>query len=160
MIQHEVKKSDYKKYIKNALFVKCFFFLIYSTMNIQHLKILIRILSDPNFISRNQIKKKKKNQCYNNRPQKSYLPLFIYLFLQPHQWHMEVPQQGVESGLQLWSIPQPQPTPDLSCICNVYHRLQQCWVPNPLIKPTSSETLCWDLNPLSKSRNTLSSLKC
>lgn len=34
MIQHEVKKSDYKKYIKNALFVKCFFFLIYSTMNI------------------------------------------------------------------------------------------------------------------------------
>ena len=32
-------------------------------------------------------------------------------------------------------------TPDPICICNLCHSLQQCQILNPLIKPTSSETM-------------------
>ena len=45
---------------------------------------------------------------------------------------MEVPRLGVESELQLPVYTTATETPDLSCICDLSHSSQQCWIPNPL----------------------------
>jgi len=57
---------------------------------------------------------------------------FIYLFsfLGPHLWHMEVPRLRVQSELQL-----PAHTPgtqDPSCVCDLHHSSQQRQALNPL----------------------------
>ena len=56
---------------------------------------------------------------------------FFFFFLWLHHWYMEVPRPGVESELQL-----PAYTtvimPDPSCLCNLHHSSQQCWILNPL----------------------------
>ena len=54
------------------------------------------------------------------------------LFLGPHPWHMEVPVLGFESELQLLAYATAVATPDLSCICDLHHSLQHCWILNPL----------------------------
>ena len=64
----------------------------------------------------------------------SFLPSFL-----PQTWHMEVPELGVKSDLQLWSIPQPWQhwiwaTPVITASCgssrSLIHR-----APRPGIKP-------------------------
>jgi len=48
--------------------------------------------------------------------------------------HIEIPRLGVESELelQLLAYITAIATPDLSCICNLHHSLQQCQILNPL----------------------------
>ena len=64
------------------------------------------------------------------------LNLFIYLFyfLWPHLRHMEVPRVGIGLELQLPAYITATATPDLSCISDLYHGLQQCWILNSLNK--------------------------
>ena len=59
--------------------------------------------------------------------------LFIYLFcfLGPNLWHMEVPRLGVESEL-LPAYAKVTATPDPSHVCNLHHSSQQCKILNPL----------------------------
>ena len=49
---------------------------------------------------------------------KMYLFIYLFCFLGPSSWHMEVPRLGVES----------------SCSCNLYHNSQQHQILNPLSK--------------------------
>ena len=62
-----------------------------------------------------------------------FVCLFVLsFFLGPHQQHMEVPRLGVQSELQLLTYTTATATPDLSCICDLYHSSWQCRIPNPL----------------------------
>ena len=47
---------------------------------------------------------------------------------------MEVPRLGDESELQLGAYPTATATPDLSCICDLHHSLQQRQILKPLSK--------------------------
>ena len=69
--------------------------------------------------------------CYwlNYVPSKSVL-LLLFFFSGPHLWHKEIPRQEVELELQLLVCP--TATPDLSHICDLYCRLGQCLILNPL----------------------------
>ena len=58
--------------------------------------------------------------------------LFYFVFLGPHQQHMEVPRLVVKSELRLLADATARAMPDLSHICNLYHSLQQHWILNPL----------------------------
>ena len=58
---------------------------------------------------------------------------FIFNFLGPHLWHIEVPRLGVESELQLPVHITATAIPDLSHICDLHQSLRQCQiVVNPL----------------------------
>ena len=57
--------------------------------------------------------------------------LFIFCFLGTHLWHIEVHRLGIKSELQLLAYATATATHDLSCICNLYHTSQQCWILNP-----------------------------
>ena len=58
--------------------------------------------------------------------------LFVFVFLVPHWWQMQVPRGGVEWELQLpadttaTAMPDPSPTWDL------HHSSWQCQILNPL----------------------------
>ena len=106
----------------------------------------------------------------NQEATKHYIPLYgsiwwpyhIFFFLfSPHLQHMEVPRPGVESELQLPASTTVTAMPDPSPICDLHHSSQQHQIFNPLgkgrpgIKPTSSQTLCQVLNPLSHNGNSL-----
>ena len=43
-------------------------------------------------------------------------PFFPFVYLGPHQWHMEVPRLGIKSELQLPAYTIATAMPDLSCI--------------------------------------------
>ena len=47
-------------------------------------------------------------------------------------WHIEVPEPGVESELQLPAYTTAKAMPDLSHICDLRHSLWQRWILNPL----------------------------
>ena len=53
--------------------------------------------------------------------------IFIYLFcfLGPHLWHIEVPRPGVESELQLPAYATATAMQDLSYVCDLQHSSQQ-----------------------------------
>ena len=76
---------------------------------------------------------------------------FYISFLVLHHQHMEVPRVGVKSELQLPACTTATATPDLS------HSLWQCQIlitpARPGIEPTSPQTLCPVLNPLSHNGN-------
>ena len=61
-----------------------------------------------------------------------FVCLFVFCFLGPHAWHMEVPRLGVELELQLPAYPTGTAMPDTSCTCNLHHSSQQCRIHNPL----------------------------
>ena len=73
---------------------------------------------------------------------------FLLLFLnRPHLWHIEVPRLGVESELPAYT----------TATLGVELHLKFPAMPNPLSEPrdptTSSGTLCWVLNLLSRNGN-------
>ena len=66
-----------------------------------------------------------------------FVYLFIYFlsfchFLGPLSRHMVVLRLGVELELRLLAYATTTAMPDLSCVCNLYCSLQQCWILNPL----------------------------
>ena len=61
--------------------------------------------------------------------------IFIFCFLGPHLWHMEVPRLWFESELQLLSYTTATATQDLSHVCNLHHSSRrQRQIFNPLSK--------------------------
>ena len=60
--------------------------------------------------------------------------LFVFSFLWPHLWHMEVPRLGVELEQQLPAYSTATATQEPSCICDLHCSLRQCWILNPLNK--------------------------
>ena len=70
---------------------------------------------------------------------------FLFCFLGQQVQHMEVPRRGVELELQLPAYTTATAMPDSSCIHNLLHRSQQCWIlthwAKPGIKPASSRIL-------------------
>ena len=50
-----------------------------------------------------------------------YVCMYVFCFLGPHLWHMEVPRLGVESELQLLAYATAIAMPDLSRICDLHH---------------------------------------
>ena len=62
-----------------------------------------------------------------------FVCLFVcFCFIEPHPWHMEIFQLGVELELQLPAYATATATPDPSLICDLQHSSQQCWILNPL----------------------------
>ena len=68
--------------------------------------------------------------------------LVINFFLGPHPWHMKVPRLRVKSELQLPAIV--TVTWDPSCVCNLHHSSQQCWILNPLSKARNRSHILMD----------------
>ena len=70
---------------------------------------------------------------------------------------MEVPGLGVGSELQLPAYATAIATPDLSCICDLHHSLQQHRILTPLSKDRDQTCLLmdpsWVLNPQSHNGN-------
>ena len=62
------------------------------------------------------------------------LPSFFFFFgfLGLHSWHMEVPQLGVESELQLLAYATASAPWDPSHIFDLHHSSWQCQILNPL----------------------------
>ena len=56
----------------------------------------------------------------------------LFVFLQPHPRHMEVPGLGVESDLQLPAYATAIAMPDPSHACDLHHSSRQHRIPNPL----------------------------
>ena len=65
-------------------------------------------------------------------PEKSLCHLFIFFFLWPHLQHMEIPRLGVRSELPVPAYTSAAAMWDLSCVFDLHHSSQQCWVLNPL----------------------------
>ena len=57
---------------------------------------------------------------------------FFFLLLGPHLWHMEISRVGAELELQLLTCATATAMWDLSCLCELHHSSQQCWILNPL----------------------------
>ena len=60
--------------------------------------------------------------------------LFVFCFLGPYLWHMEVPRLGVKSELQLPAYTIATAMQDLSCVYDLHHSPWQCQILNPLNK--------------------------
>ena len=62
----------------------------------------------------------------------SFCYYYYLLFLGPHLRHMEVPRLGVEPELQPLACATATARWDPSCVCDLHHSSQQCWIPDPL----------------------------
>ena len=86
-----------------------------------------------------------------------FLGWFLFCFLGPRLWHVEVPRLGVESELQLPAYTTATATPDLSHICNLHCSAWPHQILNPLSKARdqtrSLVITSWVLNPLSCNEN-------
>ena len=58
--------------------------------------------------------------------------ILFFVFLGPHQGHMEIPRPGVKSELQLLAFATATATWDLRRVCNLHHRSPQHRTLNPL----------------------------
>ena len=72
-----------------------------------------------------------------------FVCLLACFFLGLHLWHMKGSSQARVKLLeqQLLAYTTATAMQDLSRVCDLYHRSQQCRIPNPGIKPTSSWVL-------------------
>ena len=53
---------------------------------------------------------------------------FFFSFFMPQVQHIEVPRLGVKLELQLLAYATATVTQDLSCICDLHHSSQHCWI--------------------------------
>ena len=87
--------------------------------------------------------------------------LFLFCFLGPEMWHMEVPRLGGGSELQLQAYTTATAT-DTSHLCDLHHSSWQCWILNPLSKTRDQTRILMVtsqvLNPLSYNRNSCKSI--
>ena len=78
----------------------------------------------------------------------------IFIFLSfwgrgAHPQHMEVPRLGVKLELQLLAYSTARVMQDLSCICDLHHRSQQCLILNPLSKAIDRTHIIMDTRQVS-----------
>ena len=65
-------------------------------------------------------------------PRQELPGFFLFVFLGPHPWPMEVPRLGVKSELQLPAFARATATGDPSRICDLHYSSWQRWILNPL----------------------------
>ena len=58
---------------------------------------------------------------------------FLFFFLGPHPWHMEVPRLGIQMELQLLVYTTATATRDLSRVCDLHYSSWQHQILNPLL---------------------------
>ena len=63
-----------------------------------------------------------------------FILIYIFFFLRPHLWPMEVPRPGVKSEMQLPAYTTATATQDPSRICDLDHSSWQCGILKPLSK--------------------------
>ena len=63
-----------------------------------------------------------------------YFSVFLFVFLGPYPWHMEISRLWAQWELQLPAYTTATATWEPSCICSLYHSSQQCQILNPLSK--------------------------
>ena len=56
----------------------------------------------------------------------------LFCFLGPYKRHMEIPRLGVELEVQLSAYTTATATQHPSCVYDLHHSTQQCWILNPL----------------------------
>ena len=61
---------------------------------------------------------------------------------------MEVPRLEIESELQLLAYITAIAMQDLSCICDLHHNSQQCWIPDPLSKARDPTHILMDTSQI------------
>ena len=52
----------------------------------------------------------------------------------PAAYGRKFPGQGLNWSYSCWPTPQATTMQDLSCLCDLHHSSQQCWIPDPLRK--------------------------
>ena len=57
---------------------------------------------------------------------------------------MEIPRLGVELELQPLVYTAATAMPDLSCLCDLHHNSQQCWILNPLSEAEDQTLILMD----------------
>ena len=57
---------------------------------------------------------------------------------------MEVPRIGIKSDLQLQAYTTATAMQNPSCICDLYHSSQQCWILNPLSEARDRTSILMD----------------
>ena len=74
-----------------------------------------------------------------------FLAFWLFGFLGPHLWHMEVPGLGVESELQLLGYGTATAKPDPNSNCDLHQSSQQCLILNPLSEARDCAESSWIL---------------
>ena len=75
--------------------------------------------------------------------------LFFGLFLGPCLWHMEVPQARGQIGAAVaYATATATAAWDPSCIFELHHSSQQCWILNPLSKARDGTRSLTDTSPV------------
>ena len=59
---------------------------------------------------------------------------FVFFFLEPQVWHMEVPRLGVKPELKLPAYTIVTATQGPSHVCDLHHSSWKCWIPDTLSK--------------------------
>ena len=83
----------------------------------------------------------------------------FFCFLGLHLGHMEVPRLRVWSGLQPLAYATATPTPDLSCVYNLYHSSWQCRIPNPLSEARDQTRILMDTSQIRFRCTTMETLR-
>ena len=74
--------------------------------------------------------------------------LFVFVFLEPHSWQMDVPSLGVESELQLLAYTTAMTMQDPSHVCELHHSSWQCCILNPLNKARDQTLIPMDTSQI------------
>ena len=69
---------------------------------------------------------------------------FLFVFLGPHPWHMEVPRLGIQSKLKPLAYATTTAMRDPSHVCDLYHSSQQHQILNPLSKARDQTHILMD----------------
>ena len=69
--------------------------------------------------------------------------IIITCFSEPHLWQMIVPRLGVKAELKLPAYTTARAMPDLSCIHDLHHSLQQCGILNPTNEARNQTPSSW-----------------
>ena len=99
------------------------------------------------FICHRGGQKRKAKQSLIKCTQPDFL-IFIFVFLGPHTWHMEVPRLGVELELYPLAYTTSTAMPDPSLVCNLHHSSQQRWILNPLSEARGWTCVLMDTNQI------------
>ena len=80
----------------------------------------------------------------NKRKHEQFFCFLLFVFLGPHQQHMEVPILGVQLEVEPPAYTTAPETPDPSRVCDLYHSSQQRWIFNPLTEDRDQTGILMD----------------
>ena len=73
---------------------------------------------------------------------------FFFLLFRASPWHMEVARLGVKLELQLQVYATATARPDLSCVWDLHHSSQKCWIFNPLSEARDRTHILMESSPV------------